>query len=89
MKQIHIIGAILVVILSMAGCTAKASTLLLSQEEQAWLKENKKIRTSSPQAFPPFQYYDEDGIFKGMASDYVYYIAQMIGPKVEVGWHHL
>lgn len=84
MKQIHIIGAILVLILSMADCTAKASSLLLSQEEQTWIKENKKIRISGPQAFPPFQYFDEDGIFKGMASDYVFFIAQMVGLKVEV-----
>lgn len=38
---------------------------------------------SGPQAFPPFQYVDDHNAYKGMASDYVLHIAQMVGLKVE------
>ncbi len=82
MKLIYKTTVILLFIL--LNCPAHASSLQLSKEEQAWLKENKTIRISGPQAFPPFQYIDNDGTFKGMASDYIFYIAKMVGLEVEV-----
>jgi len=44
---------------------------LLTHEESAWLLEHRSIRIAGPKAFPPFHYYEEDGAFKGMASDYI------------------
>jgi len=70
--------------LGLANYPAHAASIQLSQEEQTWLKENKTIRLSGPQAFPPFQYVDNDGIFKGMASDYIFYIANLVGLKVKI-----
>jgi ABC-type amino acid transport substrate-binding protein len=75
---------LLILLFCLAASTVNGTTLQLSQEEQAWLKEHKTIRISGPQAFPPFQYVDNDGIFKGMASDYIFFIAQMVGLKIEV-----
>lgn len=75
---------ILAVIFVLVSCSARATVLQLSPEERAWLKEHKTIRISGPQAFPPFQYVDGDGTFKGMASDYVLHIAKLIGLEVEV-----
>lgn len=79
-----VIRTLLILLLSLASCTAHAASLQLSPEEQAWLKKNKTIRISGPQAFPPFQYVDDDGTFKGMASDYVFHIAQLAGLEVEI-----
>ena len=85
MKRIIIIRTIILTILFfIVNSTAYASSIQLSQEEQAWLKKNNTIRISGPQAFPPFQYVDNDGIFKGMASDYIFHIAHVVGLKVEV-----
>lgn len=61
-----------------------ASSVELSPREQQWLSTHKKIRISGPQAFPPFQYIDEDGAFKGMATDYLNLIAKQIGLEIEV-----
>lgn len=63
---------------------AQASKIELSKEEEAWIEKHGTIRISGPQAFPPFQYVDKDGIFKGMASDYVSLIADMAGLKIEI-----
>lgn len=68
----------------MTSSTIYASSINLSQEEQAWIKNNRTIRISGPQAFPPFQYIDQDGSFKGMASDYVFLIAKMAGLEIEI-----
>lgn len=73
----------LVIVFVIAHGTALAA-LELTGEEQAWLKEHHKIRISGPQAFPPFQYVDSDGAFKGLASDYVLHIAEMVGLEVEI-----
>ena len=64
-------------------CTAHAASLQLSPAEQEWLRIHKTIRMSGPQAFPPFQYVDDQGAYKGMATDYVLHIAQMVGLTVE------
>jgi ABC-type amino acid transport substrate-binding protein len=74
---------VLAIVFVLVSCTARATVLQLSPEERAWLKEHKTIRISGPQAFPPFQYVDGDGTFKGMASDYVLHIAKLIGLEVE------
>lgn len=84
MTQKNIIKTLLMLVFSIACCATHAASIELTQEEQAWIKEHKTIRISGPQAFPPFQYFDEDGTFKGMASDYIFYIADMVGLKVEV-----
>lgn len=84
MTQKNIIKTLLMLIFSIACCAAHAASIELTQEEQAWIKEHKTIRISGPQAFPPFQYFDEDGTFKGMASDYIFHIADMAGLKIEV-----
>lgn len=61
-----------------------AASVSLSPQEKAWIEKNRTIRISGPRAFPPFQYIDNDGCFKGMASDYVFMIADMAGLKVEI-----
>lgn len=63
---------------------ASGATLSLSDEEHAWLDEHQTIRISGPQAFPPFQFTDDEGSFKGIAFDYVIYIAKMVGLNIEV-----
>ncbi len=85
MKRIQSLGAFLVLIVVLVSHPSNATSPVdLSSEEHAWIARNSKIRVSGPQAFPPFQYFDEDGVFKGMASDYIFFIAEMVGLEVEV-----
>ncbi|EKD36416.1 MAG: histidine kinase [uncultured bacterium] len=85
MKRLRMVRAILVVVLVVVfGNGTVLAALELTREEQAWLKEHHRIRISGPQAFPPFQYVDSDGAFKGMASDYILHIAEMVGLEVEI-----
>jgi two-component system sensor histidine kinase EvgS len=85
MKQLYVLTAVLMFLSELASLPAYGASLQLSQAELAWLENNKTIRISGPQAFPPFQYVDpNDGVFKGMASDYIYCIAEMVGLNIEV-----
>ncbi|WP_163339326.1 transporter substrate-binding domain-containing protein [Desulfopila sp. IMCC35008] len=61
-----------------------AESILLTQAEQEWILNHKTIRISGPQAFPPFQYVNDNNEFVGMASDYINYIADQVGLEIVV-----
>ncbi|MCP3889042.1 MAG: transporter substrate-binding domain-containing protein [Desulfobulbaceae bacterium] len=63
--------------------SAFSSSISLTPEEQQWLSEHKTIRVSGPQAFPPFQFFNEKNEYVGMAGDYLQYIAAELGISVE------
>ncbi len=54
------------------------ASLNLTPEEQNWLQAHQKIRVAGPKAFPPFHFYEENGLAKGIAADYVRLLADMI-----------
>jgi diguanylate cyclase (GGDEF)-like protein/PAS domain S-box-containing protein len=48
-----------------------ATALTLSQEEQAWLAEHPQIRLGIDTSWPPFEFRDEQGLYRGLSADYV------------------
>ncbi len=63
----------------MSCSSSLALDLSLTEEERRWLSEHKTIRVSGPQAFPPFQFFDENEQYTGVASDYLEHIAHQLG----------
>ncbi|MFH1154835.1 MAG: transporter substrate-binding domain-containing protein [Pseudomonadota bacterium] len=47
------------------------TVLVLTAEEENWLKDHRVMRVAGPKAFPPFHFFDMDGTLKGIASDYL------------------
>jgi PAS domain S-box-containing protein len=57
----------------------------LSTEERKWLKEHDgKIRVAPDPYYPPLEYFDEKGIFKGIAADYLKLIEKKLQCKFQV-----
>ena len=56
----------------------------LTPEEATWLGEHKIIRVAGPKAFPPFHYYEKDGTVKGIASDYIKFIMELLGVQIVI-----
>jgi len=50
----------------------------LSSGERNWLKRHKVIRVAGPKAFPPFHYYEKGESAKGIAADYIRFLADVI-----------
>ncbi len=51
---------------------SEGSSDFLSPEERNWLKEyDGKIRVAPDPYYPPLEYFDENGIFRGIAADYL------------------
>ncbi|MGN7614422.1 transporter substrate-binding domain-containing protein [Magnetococcales bacterium HHB-1] len=48
-----------------------ASQVLLTAEEQNWLSKHVDIRLGVDSAWPPFEFVDEQGAYRGLCADYV------------------
>jgi len=59
-------------------------SISLTQEEKEWLENHKTITIAGPKSFPPFHYYDENSIFKGISADYILAICNSLGIKIEI-----
>ena len=67
-----------------AKAASKPSKFELTDDEKAWLAEHKTMRLGGDNAYPPFEFLDENGDYSGMASEYVRLISEKIGIKMTV-----
>lgn len=58
--------------------------LSLTAAEEAWLDQHQFIRLGVDPSWPPFEYFDSKGEYRGIASDYVRLIEQRLGVRMEV-----
>ena len=58
--------------------TTSETDVLLTPEEQAWLKKHPVIRVHNEWSWPPFNY-NEDGEPTGLSIDYMNLLASRIG----------
>ena len=56
----------------------------LTQEERAWLAAHGPLRFAPDPAFPPVEWFDEQGRYRGMAADYFALIEQRLGVHIEI-----
>ncbi len=55
----------------------------LTAAEETWLAEHKNIRLGVDPAWPPFEYFDADKAYLGIASDYVGILNERLGIKMK------
>ena len=56
----------------------------LSANEMKWLDEHRTIRVSGPRNFPPFYFYNEEGLPQGIAADYIEILLGNLGVDMVV-----
>ena len=54
----------------------------LTEEERRWLQEHKSIRLGVDRAWPPMEFIDENGEYKGISHDYI----QLFGHQLGIHW---
>jgi polar amino acid transport system substrate-binding protein len=64
--------------------TVWAGEVNLSSEEQTWLARHKVIHIGVDTAFPPFEFVDESGAYRGIAADYLALLERRLGVRFEV-----
>lgn len=64
--------------------TNKNNQSLFTQEELQWIKNNPTIKVGVDANWPPFEYINEKGEYKGIASEYLEIISKYTGLKFEI-----
>ena len=62
----------------------KDTNSLFTQEELDWIKNNPVVKIGVDANWPPFEYVNEKGEYKGIASDYLEIISKYTGLKFEI-----
>lgn len=56
----------------------------LTAQEQAWLAEHPVIRLGVDIEWPPFEYIDDQRIYRGMAADYIGLVEKKLGIRFDI-----
>jgi PAS domain S-box-containing protein len=59
--------------------TVETGLLALTPKERSWLEKHRRIRLGVDPSWPPFEFYDQQGTYAGMVSDYVRIITKKLG----------
>lgn len=59
-------------------------TVPLTAEERQWLAEHPTIRLAPDPDFPPVEFFDGEGIYRGLAADYLALLEQKLGVRFTV-----
>ena len=85
MKPSKILVAIFVFLVILTSvCFAGPSVVELSDSEKAFIKENPIIKLGADPKFIPYEFFDKDGVYKGIAADYIKLICEKTGLRMEV-----
>lgn len=71
-------------LLAMQGNTLQAAEVTLTAEEQAWLDAQAPIRLGPAPNFPPFEYFDTNGDYVGIAADISELMQQRLGVRFQI-----
>ncbi len=73
--------------LALASCAPAeghpAPPLVLTAEERAWLTAHGPLRFAPDPAFPPLEWFDEQGHYQGLVADYFHVFEQRLGVPIE------
>ncbi|MFT5424647.1 MAG: sigma-B regulation protein RsbU (phosphoserine phosphatase) [Phycisphaerales bacterium] len=57
---------------------------VITTEERAWLDAHPGIRVAPAPNFPPMEYFDDEGIYRGVMAEYAGIIEQKLGIEFEI-----
>ena len=63
---------------------AENPSLILTEEEQAWLEQHPVVRLAPDPDFPPIEYLDKSGAYKGIAADFIRLVESKLPIKFEI-----
>ncbi|TIH12069.1 response regulator [Marinifilum sp. JC120] len=56
----------------------------LNNDEREWLTKHPRVQLGVDPSFAPFEFFDEDGAYKGMAADYIKLLEQELGIQFQI-----
>lgn len=67
-----------------AAQVSAATKIDLTPEERAWVAEHPVVRLAPDPDFPPLEYFDKDGSYKGIAADFIKLLEPRLPLKFEI-----
>lgn len=83
MKSIKAVISSLLLLLCFGNCV-QASQVEFTQAESEFIEQHQVIRLGADPQFVPYEFFDRDGQYKGIAADYIKIISERTGLKLEV-----
>lgn len=74
----------LLMIIGLFAMRAQAASFSLTDEQAAFVAEHPVIRLGVDPKFIPYEFFDSDGVYKGIAADYIELIEQRTGLDFQV-----
>jgi len=74
----------LTIFLVLVGNVFASKDLQLTEEELQWLKTHNEIKVAPDPYFPPFEFFDKNGEYKGIAADFLKVIEKKLNIKFKV-----
>lgn len=62
----------------------RVGKVTFTDKEETWLRDHAVIRLGTARDWAPFEYYDKDGTYMGMVSDYIHILRDLTGVSLEV-----
>jgi len=78
------VRAALLIAILLSAAPAWGQSLELSPEELTWIKANPVVRIGPAPNFPPIEFFDEAGTYRGLAAEVVDQISASTGLRFEV-----
>ncbi|MEW8032451.1 MAG: ABC transporter substrate binding protein [Candidatus Thiodiazotropha endolucinida] len=70
--------------LPMGSTQLNLDRALFTQQERMWLEQHPVIRIAPDPDFPPIEYFDDNGAYRGLAADYVRKLEERIGIRFDI-----
>jgi PAS domain S-box-containing protein len=68
------------VLLSAFAPSCRSQEIRLTPQEQEWLQEHRyTLRLTPDPAYPPLEFFDAEGVYRGMSADYIALIEKRLG----------
>ena len=72
-----------VLFLSLIAWTTEVCAFTLTDEEQQWLEDHPQLRLGIDATWPPFEFRNQEGVYTGLAADYVELIEERLGVTIK------
>jgi PAS domain S-box-containing protein len=80
-----LLSVILFIFLSVAGAKgAGGISVPVTETERGWLDSHRVITIAPDPYFPPIEYFDQNGIYRGISADYIAIIEEKLGIEFRV-----
>lgn len=74
----------IIFISSLFSSVLEENKSMFTPEELEWIKNNPVVKIGADSNWPPFEYIDETGKYRGIASDYLEILSKYTGLKFEI-----